>query len=267
MITLLTDFGTADYFVPAVKGTILSLHPTATLIDITHAVPPHDIRSAAFTLNACYRDFPQRTVHLVVVDPGVGSSRRPIVVTAAGHSFVGPDNGVFGFLYRHSVELSVFEVTRRDLFRQPLSATFHARDVFAPVAAYLDQGFEASQLGPRILDYRKFDIPLPQIDPLTAKLIGEIIHVDRFGNCITNFTIRELDPEQLSPASRLRIGSNNMVSFGSHFAQAESGELLAYPGSAGFWEIGLWCQSAAAALEAKRGTRVVLEKTGDEESQ
>ncbi|MEP7271067.1 MAG: SAM-dependent chlorinase/fluorinase [Acidobacteriota bacterium] len=260
MITLLTDFGTFGYFVPAVKGAILSLHPSATLIDITHEVPPQDIRSAAFILNACYRDFPDGTVHLVVVDPGVGSSRRPIVVRAGAHTFVGPDNGVFSFLYRKNDELSVYEVTRTDLFRQPLSTTFHGRDVFGPIAAHLDQGLHAMKLGPGIFDFQRLDIPEPHLDLTTGEIIGEVIYVDRFGNCVTNFSEAEL---ARSPAVRLRIGSSHVATPGSHFAELQGGGLIAYPGSAGFWEIGLWCQSAAALLNVTRGAPVVLESSAD----
>lgn len=262
MITLLTDFGTVDYFVPAVKGAILSLHPWATLVDITHEIPPFDIRSAAFTLAACHRDFPPRTVHLAVVDPGVGSVRRPIVVAAGNQVLVGPDNGIFTFIYKLSDKLHVFHATETRLFRSPLSDTFHGRDVFAPLAAHLDQGLEPSQTGPEIFDYKTLDVSDPQRDVETGEVAGEVVHIDRFGNCVTNFTAREIDPSESTHGVHLSIGSQRVKRIGTHFAEATDGELFAYFGSAGYWEIGLWCRSAAALLGVSLGTRVVLD-TGE----
>jgi S-adenosylmethionine hydrolase len=259
LITLLTDFGTADYFVPAVKGAILSVHPQATLIDITHEIPAHDIRSAAFTLNACFRDFPERTVHLAVVDPGVGSSRRPLVITSGGQILVGPDNGVFSFVFRQAAEFHVFHATEAQFMKPSGSETFHGRDLFAPLSALLDQGLDPAEVGPEVLDYNVFDIPDPQYDSATGMIIGEIIHIDRFGNCITNLTTKELDGFKIPAGTCLLIGTQRVTHFGGHFAQAAGGELLAYPGSAGYWEIGLWCRSAAALLDLRRGARVVLE--------
>ena len=153
MITLLTDFGLADYFVGAVKGVILSIHSNARLIDLSHEVPPHDIQFAAFTLAACARDFPANTVHLVVVDPGVGSERRPIVVEAADQLFVGPDNGVFTHIYHRDSKARVFHATQAEFFRSEPSNTFHGRDIFAPLAAHLDRGLSVESVGPAITDY------------------------------------------------------------------------------------------------------------------
>ncbi len=153
MITLLTDFGLADYFVGAVKGVILSIHSNARLIDLSHEVPPHDIQFAAFTLAACARDFPANTVHLVVVDPGVGSERRPIVVEAADQFFVGPDNGVFTHIYHRDPRARVFHATQAEFFRSEPSDTFHGRDIFAPLAAHLDLGMNVERVGPAITDY------------------------------------------------------------------------------------------------------------------
>ena len=156
MITLLTDFGAADYFVPALKGAILSIHPTAQIIDLTHEIAPQDIAAGAFTLGACWRDFPINTVHLAVVDPGVGSARRAIVVAADGHFFVGPDNGLFSYIYAQTNSQRVYHATRNDLFRPQPSSTFHGRDIFAPLAAHLDRGLGPASVGPEIGDYLKF---------------------------------------------------------------------------------------------------------------
>src|SRR5678815_3382631 len=140
IITLTTDFGTADYFVGAVKGVILSENPEARIVDLTHDIPSHDIAAAAFTLLAAYKSFPDKTVHVAVVDPGVGSSRRGIVVAAADQLFVGPDNGIFSHVYEREPGYRVFELTNKKYFRSRVSPSFHGRDVFAPVAAALAKG-------------------------------------------------------------------------------------------------------------------------------
>ena len=257
MITLLTDFGTRDYFVPAVKGVILSLYPQATLIDLTHEIPAQDIRAAAFTLGACYQTFPAGTIHLAVVDPGVGSARRVIVVEAGNHYFVGPDNGLFSFVYARETGVRVFHATRAEYFRQPVSPTFHGRDVFAPLAAWLAQGIAPEDFGAEVQDYVRFTLPAPQT--VTDHIMGEVLHVDRFGNCLTNLTANELRLEFVTGSTRLYIAEREVKQFGTHFAQApNAGELLAYLGSAGYWEIALWQDSAAKKLQIERGAAVQL---------
>jgi len=148
VITLLTDFGTADYFVGAVKGAILSVNPQAVIADITHEIPPQDVEAAAFTLLAAYPTFPPQTIHVAVVDPGVGSERRPIVVKAGTQFFVGPDNGIFTYIYDREPSHRVVHVTSDRYFRSSVSATFHGRDVFAPVAAHLARGVALGSSGP-----------------------------------------------------------------------------------------------------------------------
>ena len=260
MITLLTDFGAADYFVPALKGAILSLHPTAQIIDLTHDIPPQDIAAGAFTLGACWRDFPPGTTHLAVVDPGVGSARRPLVIAAERHFFVGPDNGLFSYIYAQTNSRRVYHAIRNDLFRPHPSSTFHGRDIFAPLAAHLDRGLGPASVGPEIGDYVKFELSRPQLDQTagaTGALVGEIIHLDRFGNCITNLTARELDPQRIPEGTILEVASVIVTRFNTHFAEgAEGNGLFAYLGSAGYWEIALWCDSAAARLQIVRGSRV-----------
>jgi S-adenosylmethionine hydrolase len=147
IITLLTDFGTADYFVAAMKGVILSACPDVTLVDISHEIPPHCVPTAAFALLACYRDFPAGTIHVAVVDPGVGSGRRPIAIEAGGYTFVGPDNGLFSHVLDRESHARVFHLTREDCFRSTPSTTFHGRDIFAPVAACLAGGIRNCRLG------------------------------------------------------------------------------------------------------------------------
>jgi len=260
MITLLTDFGLSDYFVPAVKGVILTISPGTEIIDITHDVAAHDVDSAAFTLGACYHNFPAGTIHVAVVDPGVGSSRRPIVVEAGGYFFIGPDNGVFSFVYAREAEPRVYHITDDRYFRHPVSATFHGRDVFAPVAARIAGGVKPEAIGEEIDDYVKFEIPRPRLIEARGVIEGRVIHIDRFGNCVTNFTEVELKPYEIAPPTKIHFGGREIRRFNAYFAEAaRRDELFAYPGSAGFWEIALWRSSAAEFVNARRGDEVILD--------
>lgn len=257
MITLLTDFGTADYFVPAVKGVILSINPQTQIIDLTHEIPAHDIEFGAFTLSACYQNFPDGTIHVAVVDPGVGSARRAIVVDAGKYFFVGPDNGVFGYVYAKEPQVRVFHATNEEFFRRPTSPTFHGRDVFAPLAAYLSSGLSPESVGPEIEDYVRLDLALPTVN--ANEIRGSVIHIDHFGNCITNLTEKELSLAQAVAGVEMTIASHRITQFGTHFAAAtKRDELIAYPGSAGYWEIGLWQASAAQMLGIQRSAEVVI---------
>ncbi len=257
MITLLTDFGTTDYFVPAVKGVILSLASQVRLVDLTHDIPAQDIAAAAFTLGACYHNFPAGTIHVAVVDPGVGSARRALVVEAGNHVFVGPDNGIFSFVYMREKNIRVFHVAREVYFRHPASPTFHGRDVFAPLAAWLSKGIAPEDLGEEISDYVRLAWTQPQ--SLIDRIVGKIIHIDHFGNCITNLTTNELAWGQITPTTRLTIAGQEVRRFATHFAQAPNAtDLLAYVGSAGYWEIALWQTSAAQQLQVVRGMSVTL---------
>jgi S-adenosyl-L-methionine hydrolase (adenosine-forming) len=255
VITLLTDFGLADYFVGAVKGAILSIHPGAQLIDLSHEVPPHDIQFAAFTLAACAREFPARTIHLVVVDPGVGSERRPIVVESADQLFVGPDNGVFTHVYHGDNSARVFHATRAELFRPQPSHTFHGRDIFGPLAAHLDLGFHVEEVGPAITDSIQLaDVFSSRIRP--NEVVGSVIHIDRFGNCVTNLTEQQLSfgtPATFEIDGRVRVTRLART----YAAGADSNnDPIAYIGSAGYWEIGIWRTSVADKLSIARGMEV-----------
>src|SRR5438105_11410482 len=169
------------------KGVILSINPEAQIVDITHAIPPQDIHTAAFTLLDAYKDFPSQTIHVAVVDPGVGSARRPILASCAGQFFVGPDNGLFSYVLEREPPATVIHIQNRKYFRQPLSATFHGRDVFAPVAVALVSGVKPLEFGDEIRDYVRLESLVP---PRLADgtIEARIIHIDRFGNCVTNIT-------------------------------------------------------------------------------
>ena len=256
VITLLTDFGTADYFVGAVKGAILSVNPRAVIADITHEIAPQDIDAAAFTLLASYQTFPARTIHVVVVDPGVGSTRRPIVVSAGKQFFVGPDNGVFSYIYDREPKYRTYHATKEQYFRQPTSTTFHGRDIFAPVAAALSTGVKPQAFGSSITDPVRLENSLMPLVQGNGRVEGRIIHIDRFGNCITNLTrdVLKGEPEMLL------IKEKQISSFAEFFSDAGSAnEPFGIWGSAGFLEIAINRGSAALMLGVKRGEPVVLQ--------
>jgi S-adenosyl-L-methionine hydrolase (adenosine-forming) len=263
VITLLTDFGTRDYFVGAMKGVILSINPAAQIVDITHEIPPQDIQAAAFNLLAAYRDFPPGTIHAAVVDPGVGSSRRPIMIECAERYFVGPDNGLFSWICEREGKFRTRLLTNEKFFRNPVSGTFHGRDVFAPVAAALSNGVEPDEFGPVIDDL----VRLESLKPKTTDkgIEARIIHIDRFGNCITNLT-RDLFTRN-KPASRPRLDVNGMqvTSFREFFADAgsDSDELFIVIGSAGFAEIAARNRSAASIVNARRGQSIFFTRHED----
>ena len=262
VITLLTDFGTADYFVGAMKGVILTINRSAAIVDITHEIPPQDIEAGAFTLLTCYRDFPAGTIHVAVVDPGVGSARRAIVVRAGSHDdalhyFVGPDNGLFSYIYDREASFEVFHATATEYFRPSPSSTFHGRDVFAPVAAALSKGIDPQALGARITDYVRL-APLAPARDDAGNLRGRIIHIDHFGNCITNFTRPDL-PD--SSSIKLTVNGRVIETLRRFFTDEHGSpdEIFAIWGSAGFLEIAINRRSAADFLHARRGDPVVLE--------
>lgn len=255
IVTLLTDFGTRDYFVGAMKGALLSVNPEAQIIDITHEVAPHDVEEAAFTLLAAYETFPAGTVHVAVVDPGVGSARRAIAVEGAGQLFVGPDNGVFGHVYERLGRFRVFHVVEKKFFREPVSTTFHGRDVFAPVAGALSLGVRARKLGPEVTDFVRLPFAAPfQRDAST--LVATVIHVDRFGNCVTNVAPQDLGEGANARGASLIVSGHEISSFRSFFADESSapGEPFAVWGSAGLLEIAVFKDSAARVLGLERGS-------------
>jgi S-adenosylmethionine hydrolase len=244
-ITLLTDFGTADYFVGAMKGVILSINPQAVIVDITHEIPAQDVAAGAFTLLAAYDSFPEGTIHVAVVDPGVGSARRPIVVSAGNHLFVGPDNGIFTHIYNRDSSFKVFHIADEKHFRHPVSTTFHGRDIFAPVAAALSTNVDPTSLGPRLSDpIRLFRSVEPQI-----------VHIDRFGNLITNIT-----RDQFKEVRRLLLNGTLISAQRNFFGEnlGESDEPFVIWGSAGFLEIAVNGGSAAEILDAKQGDQITL---------
>ena len=259
IITLTTDFGTADYFVAAMKGVILSRNPEVCITDITHEIPPQDIEAGAFTLLTACSFFPRATIHVAVVDPGVGSSRKPILIMAGGQFFVGPDNGLFSYVCDRLQVTGIFHLTNAKYFLQPVSPTFNGRDIFAPVAAALSSSVNPEQLGTEITDY----VRLKTLTPVTSrngKIKGRVIHIDRFGNCVTNVTRNELSSEQINSGATLRIKGKMIKSFRNYFAEKSDSrqKVFAIWGSAGFLEIAVANASAAKLLRVQRGDAVVV---------
>ena len=254
VITWLTDFGSADYFVGAVKGAILSVNPEVVIADITHEIPPQDVEAAAFTLLASYQTFPAGTIHVAVVDPGVGSERRPIVVRAGGQFFVGPDNGIFTYIYDRERAHEVFHITSEEYFRPSPSTTFHGRDIFAPLAAALSTGVTPEDLGPLVRYPVRLKGSLQPEVLENGDIRGRVIHVDRFGNCITNIT-RDLVERQSQ--TTVHIKHKTIRTFRDFYSGANQKELFAIWGSAGFLEISMNAHSAAKLLRAKRGDPVM----------
>ncbi len=260
IITLLTDFGLQDHFVAAMKGVIYSICPHAHVVDMTHLIPPQDIVGAAFTLAAAYPYFPRWTVHVVVVDPGVGSARRPLLVVGDQHYFVGPDNGVFSLVYEREPYLRVYHLTEEHLFRSEVSATFHGRDIFAPVAAWLARGIEPAHMGQLIDDYVHLKFPKPrQKAPNVYQ--GVVLHIDRFGNLITNFSrefLIDLLGEDLRRPCQVILQQHRISGLQRTFSDVDRGQPVVYLGSAGYLEIAINAGNAARQMNAARGTAVTL---------
>lgn len=259
IVTLTTDFGLNDHFVGTLKGVILNIVPDANIVDICHTVQAFDILDGALALAQSYSYFPPRTVHLVVVDPGVGSARRPIIATSEMHNFVAPDNGVLSLMYAREQRLSVRHITSEHYFLQPVSNTFHGRDIFAPVAAYLAKGVDQEKFGEEVTDYVRFNAPKPK--PIDATSVrGVVLRVDRFGNLITNFTPQDAPAlfQGNVPPFKMVVGKREVTSMRTNYAEGAPGELFAIVGSMGFIEIAANRGSAAQTTGAAKGSEVLL---------
>lgn len=255
MITLLTDFGTKDEYAGVMKGVILSLHPSARIVDLSHQVPPGDTLQAAWLLAWSWSWFPKGTVHVVVVDPGVGSSRKVLCAEHRGHLFLGPDNGVLSRALEDKRPPSVRWVKNRRYFLRPASRTFHGRDIFAPVAARLAQGLDPKELGPRIASWKRF--PKVRVRSGPGRLAGQVIQRDHFGNAVTNISTEDLARGPKRPgrveiwARGVRVGPLRRS-----YSEAGKGGPLAIIGSRGLLEIAVREGSAANDLALSVGDRV-----------
>jgi S-adenosylmethionine hydrolase len=298
ILTLTTDFGASDHYVGAMKGVILGICPRAQIVDISHQVTPYAIAEGAYVIAQAYECFPKKTVHVVVVDPGVGTARRPILVEAAGQFFIGPDNGVLSMVYsrqKHKVRLIANQV----YFLQPVSSTFHGRDIFAPVAAHLAAGVAPARMGKLIQDYLQPDF----LNPLRTgerMWTGRILKIDRFGNIVTNFHIRDFQlakklgenrpqagaaddtvcptsalpmhqpvdlestapvavAQAVSPASfSVTIGRRKISTLVQNYAEGRPGEPILIVGSAGYLEVSVNQGSAAEQIGCKTSATITL---------
>jgi len=256
LITLTTDFGTADHFVGAMKGVILGIAPRATIVDITHEIEPYDVNQAAFVIAEAWPYFPKRTVHVIVIDPGVGSARRPILAEAGGQFFIAPDNGVLSMIYE-SAPHKVRAISNAKLMRQSVSRTFHGRDVFAPAAAHLARGVVPAKFGKPIHDYVR-SVRLKPERVARDHYAGTILKVDRFGNLITNLHVDHLPDVRTRPIE-VRIGGRSIHRFALTFSEAGIGELFVIVGSSGLLEIAANQGSAAKLVGCGAGSAVELQ--------
>ena len=272
IITLTTDLGLTDAYVAAMKGVILGINPEAKLIDICHSIQPQNMAQAAFVLSTAYPFFPRRTIHVVVVDPGVGTKRRAIILRTPSADFVAPDNGVLSYVIQEfsakPAEASItfqqrelepgveaVAITKPQFWRTPVSPTFHGRDIFAPVAALLSLGFPPIDFGEAISSVTMLPLPQPYQAP-DGLLVGHILHIDSFGNLITN--IKSDNLPQTEQAVTIEVG--NQLIPGLSRAYAEGSGLLALIGSSGYLEIAVKGGSAHALLDAKVGDEVRIKQ-------
>lgn len=254
VVTLLTDFGLHDPYVGIMKGVILSRAPMATIVDLTHGIPPQQVALGALALRSAVKFFPAGTIHVAVVDPGVGSQRRAIAVRTGVHIFLGPDNGLLALAAPAEERREVRELTNAGLFCHPVSKTFHGRDIFAAVAGHLAAGVPFANVGPEVTDIVELDLPAPSASGNVVR--GQVLYVDHFGNLVTNF-----DPQSLScfAAGRVWFRIRNSWVYGivSTYADLPPGATGALFGSWGLLEITQRNGNAAAALGARVGDELV----------
>jgi S-adenosyl-L-methionine hydrolase (adenosine-forming) len=255
IITLTSDFGARDWFVGTMKGVILNANPKARIVDLTHEIPAGDIRAGAFALLASCRFFPKGTVHVAVVDPGVGSARRAIAVQTANHFFVGPDNGLFSWVLAKERLRAIRALENEAYWRLPLSRTFHGRDIFAPVAAHLSRGVAIQKLGPALRDFVRLDWP----EPVATRdgVRGEVLYLDRFGNAITNLSGDRGSLPGKPPRYVFRRGKR-LCPLAEFYQSVPCGRPVAVLGSSGFLEIAINAASAAERLGLRVGDAVEL---------
>jgi S-adenosyl-L-methionine hydrolase (adenosine-forming) len=255
VITLTTDFGTGDWFVGTMKGVIAGIAPKALVIGLTHDLPPGDIRGGAFALAASHRFFPKGTIHVAVVDPGVGSRRKAIAVQTANGVFVGPDNGVLSWALAKEKVRAIHALENEAYCLQPVCRTFHGRDVFAPVAAHLSRGVPIQKFGPALRDFVRLDWSQPRVR--RGEIEGEVVYIDRFGNAITNLERGLLESSE-RVSCEIYARRRRVCPLKAFYQAVPSKTPVALVGSSGFLEISMNGGSAAEALGVKVGTRIVL---------
>ena len=256
-IAIVTDFGTRDHYAGTLKGVVLTLCPEVTLVDLTHDIAPHDVLGGALELAAAYRYFPPGTIFLVVVDPGVGSSRRGLVADTGDYRFVAPDNGVLSLVFRESRPRKVVDLTERRYARPTLSRTFEGRDRFAPAAAWLAKGIELSAMGRPVSQWHTLAIPEPAA--VDGHMTGEVLRVDRFGNLVTNIDRKRFEQFRHDADIEISIGGRPVDRLVATYAEAESGAVCALFGSTDHLEVALNGGSAASSLGLGRGAPIRID--------
>ena len=259
LITLLTDFGDRDYFVASMKGVILNINPQAHIVDLSHHVTPYDVADAAYLLKSCYRYFPDGTVHVAVVDPGVGTTRRPLLVSSSRFCFLGPDNGLFTHIYQEETGIEVRHIENRQYRLDSDGATFDGRDLFAPAAAWLSKGQPLGSFGRLVPNYERLPIPEPAWDKHV--MAGQIVHIDRFGNLISNLTayhLREVRSVTKRSEPYIRIGGLTIDNLTRSYAEGLLDAPQALINSNGYVEVFLKEGRAADQLNVSRGARIEL---------
>jgi S-adenosylmethionine hydrolase len=257
IITLITDFGEASGYVGIMKGVILSINPECHIIDITHHISPQDREEAAFVLQSVYPFFPPNTVHLVVVDPGVGSTRKPIIVESSQNWFVGPDNGVFSFIFLNDQQKKVWEITNDEYFLSPVSPTFHGRDIFAPIAAHLSSGIRTQVLGKELEHF-------VQLEGLEAAvhqdtLEGRIVFIDHFGNLVSNISYKLFTRVVGKNPFQITVGKRVIRRIHPTYSDAEEGEILALFGSSQQLEISVRNGNCQRLLNVSKGLQISVQ--------
>jgi S-adenosylmethionine hydrolase len=255
IITLTTDFGYKDPFVGEMKGVILSINPSVTLIDITHGIEPHNIEEGAFVIGSSYHYFPSGTIHIGVVDPGVGSERKPIIAHTNDHYFIGPDNGIFSHVMSSPEKVKVIHITEGKYMLLKDSPTFQGRDVFAPVAAWLSKGIAIEEFGHVINDFRRFEIPVPELRE--DMVLGEVVYIDRFGNIITNIKKEHLF--KFGERFCLEI-KGQLIQPLKHYSMAQDNNMYCLINSSNHLEVFVNKGSASRLFNIYRGEKAVVLK-------
>ncbi|RPI99634.1 MAG: hypothetical protein EHM36_15740 [Deltaproteobacteria bacterium] len=260
IITLLTDFGVRDHYVASMKGVILGINPRCTIVDISHQAGPQDIREGAFLLAGAFSFFPRGTIHLAVIDPGVGGLRKPVLVVTSNYYLIGPDNGLFSLALRREKVKEVIVLTNERYFLPRVSATFHGRDIFAPVAAHLSLGIKPKAFGGKTGAWVELGAVRPE--QRGRDLLGEIIHVDAFGNLVSNIDEESLAGFTAGRAFSIRVGRHTVPGLKRGYWEGKKGEIIGLIGSGGFLELSVREGNAQKKLRAKKGDLVRVTRRG-----
>lgn len=260
IITLTTDFGHKDYFVGSLKGVILGINQHADVVSISHNVRSYDVRDGAYIIRSAYRYFPRFSIHIGIVDPGVGSPRRPILVVSNNYYFIGPDNGIFSYIYKEDPPIKVIEIKSEHYFLKSGGATFHGRDIFAPVAAWLSKGVEFLNFGEEIADFKTF--PIPEVNrPDNDSIKGAIVYIDKFGNLISNITRTDIDQLIINKGNKnleIKIKDQIITGLKDFYGQGESDKPGAIINSSGYLEVFSYMSSANEILGVSIGEEIAV---------